>query len=178
MEAAEKLLTLVYRAQRTFAGIRNAGAFWAERNAAEKRLTEGHADFLHMDDEKKERFRTAQVILDRLHANKDLWSELFQCLPLAKALFGSECEQQLDSLWGLHTKLLLAANQYAKVDPAANAALSERYFDDLVGTFDDQDRFERELLGTVLLLEQTLLPEIVGTGPNVEKAVGETARFR
>jgi hypothetical protein len=161
MEAAERLLTLVYRAQRTFAGVRNPGAFWAERKAAEERLLEQQTNFRDMDEEEQERYTTSQVILDRLRANKELWSELFQCLPLAKAFFGAACEQKLDMLWQLHARLLLAANEYAKLDPAGNQALSDRYFYDLVGSFGADDAFDKELLGIVLFLEEMLLPQIV-----------------
>jgi hypothetical protein len=161
MTAAERLMTLVYKAQRTIPAIRNPGSFWAENAAAEKRLVENQPGFESWEDEKKDRYRASQIVLDRLQANKELWANLFECLPLAKAFYGDNCEQQLDRLWGLHTKLLVSANTYARTMPDSNQGLSDRAFDDLFG-HPEADPIDQELSELVAYFETTVLPDLVG----------------
>ena len=70
--AAERIMTFVYKAKRTFEAIRNAGSFGYESDAAEKRLKESYPDFEHEEAGKKQRMVAAQIVYDRLNAAKEV----------------------------------------------------------------------------------------------------------
>lgn len=166
LDIADKLMTLVYRAQRAFPEIRSATSIWAEDATAEQRLQESHPQYSNWEQHKKDRYRGAQIVLDRLKAKKDLWSNIYESLPLARAYYGQQCEERLQQILRLQSTVLHRANTYARTSDTQNQEISDKAFDALFSEDDDIDSQLREL---VMYFEQTVLPDLVASGGNMAR---------
>lgn len=155
--AADRLMAFVYKAKRAFPGIRNNGVIWAETAAAVERLKASQTDYDGWPEWKKERYQIAQTVLDRLQANKSLWTELFECLPYARAYFGAECEQQIDRVWRLYNWILSRANLFAKVSP--DNPKSDEY-EDIILEASEDDEINTTINSVVAYFEDKVLPTI------------------
>lgn len=155
--AADRLMTFVYKVKRAFPGIRNNGVFWAESAAAKERLKASQTDYDSWAEEKKQRYEIAQIILDRLQANKALWAELFECLPYARAYFGPECEQHVDRVWQIYNMILSRANMFAKI--TADNPKSDEY-EDVILEASENDEINTKLGEVVIYFETHVLPTI------------------
>src|SRR5574338_528940 len=169
--AADRVMTVAYKATRAFEAIRNSGAFWAESAAAIKRLKETEPAFESWPEDKQSRHEAAQIVLDRLRANNALWNELFESLPAAKAYFGQETEQALESIWTAHAMLLASANTYARTESSSEANV--RAFEALFGGGVD-DQIDKNLTSSVAHLEKYVLPIIAGEDRETRPPVHHT----
>jgi hypothetical protein len=83
--------------------------------------------------------------LIEVNSVKDIWAELFECLPIARAFFGKVCEQKVHEIWAARAQIMTAANMYGTVDPKLDdtsnryeAAIWEPMDDKLPGSVSSQ----------------------------------------
>lgn len=95
IEQAERILTATYRARRALAAVRNPMMWAHELNAAEEYLKQ--QDFWSNSD-RKQKLITAQAYYNRLNKTLEDRKAVDECLPMARALFGEDVENALDTL--------------------------------------------------------------------------------
>jgi hypothetical protein len=163
--AAERILSLAYRFQRVFPSVRNPALFQGEMEAAEKLLQEGDPAFLHAPDAKRRLMVSAQVYVSRLHSHCDDWEQLFACLPLARAYFGRELEEALNSFWVQRCAIHGSAQMYAELDEL-DRPLRDQVEGDLWEGWNSgrkvKDPISIAIASAMSVLEARLLP-ILGT---------------
>ena len=108
---AERVLTLVYRAKDAFRAIRSPAVFSGELSQAEEALEQ---TIPGTEDPSRRLVVQAQVVVARIAQHKDLWNELFDCLPLARAFLGVEVEQLVRRVWQERSNVDAAAHGYAE----------------------------------------------------------------
>lgn len=114
MDAAERVLRLVYTLKRAFAAIRSPGIFEGETVRAQAKLAESYPGYSTSTPERRKRLETAQVFLNRIHQHEKEWAELHACLPIAKAYFGDGLEAAIEKLWQQQVAVSVAAEMYAE----------------------------------------------------------------
>ncbi len=97
LEMAERILTATHKGQRALAGVRHPFISSHELNLAEDKLKEDKS-WANQFEGRKNRLITAQAILNRLNYTNDAKSSLYDCLPMARALFSDELEKAIDKL--------------------------------------------------------------------------------
>ncbi len=134
-DQAEMILHAAYNARRALRYVRSPWMGGGERVAAEDKLTADHPDWkVNTIEEKQSRLVMAQAYYMRIEGYRNERSNLEDCLPMARAMFGEELEDAVDKL--LH--------QFHIVQTYADA-----YVDDYNGT--DRDftvRIRRALFST------------------------------
>lgn len=110
IEQAERILTATYKARRALEYVRSPLVSAYEMSEAENQL-ERRADWARMSPDLRKKFTTAQAYCNRLDKVLDERREIDECLPMARALFGSGVEEALDNL----------NRQFQKVGVAAQA---------------------------------------------------------
>ncbi len=175
--AAERIMTFVYKAKRGIAAIRNAGSFSYENDAAEKALREADPNFTNLDKGKRSRMITGQVIYSRVNDAKEVWAELFECLPVARAFFGKECENKIHALWEVRAQIRTSAHMYGTVDPNRNQPNSEKYEADMWEAADDGGvgGVNAKLVAVIEYMETNVLPLIGGVLPKPNDSAIRTA---
>jgi hypothetical protein len=160
IDAAERVLTLVYRLKRVFSSIRSPGVFGAEASRAEQRLQDVYAGFANMNPDQKRRLVTCQVVLSRLGSHESEWTELFECLPIAKAHFGAAVEEELERLWQQNVAVQVAAQEYGDGDlsPDQRREFEADLWEGFGGARLDRDRVKAELESAMARIEASLLP--------------------
>lgn len=96
-EQAERILTATYKCRRALEYVRGIMMWEHERRAAEQQLKE-HESWQLQEEARQKRLVTAQLFYNRLNQTKAESEELDQCLPMARALFGEELENALETL--------------------------------------------------------------------------------
>ena len=96
-EQAERILTATYKCRRALEYVRSWILFGNERHAAEEQIN-SEEGWSRKTEGLKQRHVTAQAFYNRLNRIKDERSELDQCLPMARALFGEELEKALETI--------------------------------------------------------------------------------
>jgi hypothetical protein len=166
--AAEEILTFVYRAKEVFPSIRMPMQLAPELARAEAKLAANYGGWAGLPKTQKERLATGQVYLDRLSANDDLWTKLWDCLPLARAFFGAEFEEKVRSVWQQRAHIHTAAQMYGTVDPQSQAQLVDRFeldlWDGWAEAAQKPDRVGDAIKSLVEESEKLLLPVISDSG--------------
>jgi len=164
--AAERIMTFIYKARRAFQSIRNPGSLGYENDAAEAKLKDTVKDFAELDGGKRSRMITAQVVYDRLNAAKDIWAELFECLPIARAFFGEGCERHVHALWEARAQISTSAQMYAGYDPVDGKR--DRYENAFWEILDEGEPGSVSALikDSVAYMERNVLPSISGERPS------------
>ncbi len=98
LDQAERILTATYKARRALAGVRGIMMWAHELKAAEDKLKEDLDQWNQQLEHRQKRLVTAQAYYNRLNRTKEEQDELFQCLPMARALFGEGLEKAIESL--------------------------------------------------------------------------------
>lgn len=96
-EQAERILTATYKCRRALEYVRGIMMWEHELRAAEQQLKE-HESWQLQEEARHKRLVTAQLFYNRLNQTKAESEELNQCLPMARALFGEELENALETL--------------------------------------------------------------------------------
>ncbi|MEZ5971821.1 MAG: hypothetical protein R3C31_08465 [Hyphomonadaceae bacterium] len=117
MAIGERVLTAVYKAKDAFPAIRSALHFGQELAAAEKKLEETYENYNLETNGKKQKLKTAQVIFDRMSSYTDTWKELYECLPIARAMFGAPLEEAIRDILKQRHHLSVSAQMYPDTDP-------------------------------------------------------------
>lgn len=162
MEAGEKILTVVYAMKDAFASIRSPGHFAYELEAAETKLRESMKDFSVQPSGKQARLKTAQVILTRANSHSELWKELSDSLPLARAYFGKDLDENLRNIFKARADVIVAAQMYPDVDSESSAELVERFeaaiWDGWAEARKKPDPIRQRVDEAIALTEKAILP--------------------
>ena len=183
IDLAEQVLTLAYKSRRAIEDMRAPGILGVEMSELHAQLREQGV----VDDDTpvthKGVLANAQVILSRSNSRKAIWDALLDTLPVAKAIFGSEVEEQLEEFWKQRCRLIAAAHSYAGLirwPRAHSEEATERQYkrqrdiENVIwaGAADDEvDAVGAKVDAAVANLESWLLPTIrsdtpFGTGRN------------
>lgn len=162
--AGERVLTVVYRARDAISHMRAIFHNGYEISAAEEKLSKSYSGFEHLERAKKLRLTTAQVILDRANASADIWKELFECMPLARAFFGTEMDQQLRQINQARHRILTSAEALVDLDGEKHEDFADECEDDIWGgkakALGRPDRVQEMIDTAVGIAEQSILPVI------------------
>lgn len=157
IEAADDILTFAYKFRRTIQGARSPGILAHEIASAEKALSESWPDWATKTAAEQHRIRTAQAMWLRLKENNPIWSQIFEFMPRARALFGEDAEAQLQAFWEAYVRVEIACDSYSEAEGDADfekevrADMWRRSKDDPVAAKIDE---------AVAKLEDMLLPVI------------------
>jgi hypothetical protein len=163
----ERVLTAVYKAKDAFPSIRNAGHFGYELSAAQKKLEESYDNY-HLESQgKQQRLKTAQVILDRIARYNEVWTELYECLPIARALFGIPLEEAIREILKQRNKLSVSAQVYPDADPQSDKNFYDRIQADVWDGWADalgrKDEIGTAVLAAVESADAIVLPTLSDT---------------
>lgn len=172
IDLAEQLLALAYKLKRAFQGIRSPGMLGWEISEMERMLTESGMIDAQTPDHIKSGLSTAQATLSRTEHHKPLFDELLDTMPVAKAIFGEEMEEALNTFWMQRAKVVVAAQTYADII-RRNEPRDERRLDDLLarrdrteGVFwegggpDGVDSVANAIVAAITTMEDRLFPII------------------
>lgn len=115
IDLAEQLLALAYKLKRAFQGIRSPGMLGWEIAEMERKLTESGMIDAETPNHIKSGLSTAQATLSRADHYKGLFDELLDTMPVAKAIFGEEMEEALNTFWVQRARVVTAAQTYADI---------------------------------------------------------------
>lgn len=121
IDLAEQVLTTAYKLKRAIEGIRSPMMLVGEIATVELNLRERGLINDSISDAAKSTLTTAQGTLMRIDHYKDLWNALLDITPVSKAVFGDQIEKQLEEFWHQRSKIVAAANAYARL-PTDNYA--------------------------------------------------------
>lgn len=97
LEHAERVLVATYKVRDAMRMIRSPMQHGVERKAALDEL-EKDESWATVPEDRRYQYVTAQVYIHRIRQSEDVWDELFNVLPLSKALFGEELEKAIEKL--------------------------------------------------------------------------------
>lgn len=130
IEQAERILTATYKARRGLSHVRNPAIWSHELNAAEASLkASGEWDSIVGGELEQKRFATAQVYYNRLNRTRDERRALEECQPMARALFGEELEQAIETLNGQFWIVQVSVNANYNRDSSVGDAAFQRKID-------------------------------------------------
>ena len=115
IEQAERILTATYKARRALGFVRGIMVWAHELNAAEATLKEDPA-WPSVAKGRQKRLVTAQASFNRLNDTREEQDALYQCLPMARALFGEAVEQALVDLHRQFWNVRVDAETYVDDD--------------------------------------------------------------
>lgn len=160
----ERVLTAVYKAKDAFPSIRNAGQFGFELSAAQKKLEETYEGYQLESQGKQKRLQTAQVIYDRIGKYAEVWTELYECLPIARALFSRDLEDALREILKQRNNLGVSAQLYPDADPQADKGFYDRIQADVwegwAGALGRKDEIGSAASAAVETAEKIVLPSL------------------
>lgn len=169
MIVAEEVLTLAYKLKRAFQAIRSPAIFGGEMAQLTQTLRDSGA--IRQDEEPGQLLTTAQAALFRVDQHRQLFETLLDKMPVAKAIFGDEVADLMDTFWRQRGKVVASAQSYARytrdlpIDSDAYRRQEERrtrleavLWDG--GAADDVDQFAVDVDQAVSRLEAKLLPII------------------
>jgi len=169
ISAGERILTVVYRAKDAIDAMRSPMQIGHEISAAEKRLLQSYEGFDHLSDAQKRKVTTAQVVLDRANAHNEIWAELFACLPLARAFFGKEMDENIRQIWKQRARVLVSSE--SAVDVPDDHEFLTQCKDDIWEGWAEAggrpDRVAKALADAVGVAESRILPVISPDALNV-----------
>lgn len=112
IDVADRLLTLVYKLERTFPGIRSPVTYGWELDAAREQLRVNRPDLDNEPEDRRRRLEMAQVVVTRVASQQSIWDELSAALPTAKAYFGDELKDVLEGFWRAAVRIRVAGLAY------------------------------------------------------------------
>lgn len=173
IEAAERLLSIVYRAPDVFTSIRSPMSSGGEVEAVTATLVASYSGFEGLEGGKKSRLKTAQTALSRMAHHADFWDEVSNSLPTARTYFGQEMEAQLRKILQQRQNIWASTQVYPDVTYASDKKLYYQCESDFwwgVGKANGAvDRIGDALKEVVAASEELLLPLL-------KPPVGKTGR--
>ena len=160
IDVAERILTLADRIKRAFSDFRSP-FYGHELATAEAKLRSEMPEFASLGDSQRRKMATGRAIAERINCYSPEWEQIFELLPLTKALFGEETAKHLEGFWQQRNVVWVAAESHADDDGSdANftktmitANLYER-------EGEPEDRVGTKVTELVSSLEAKLLPII------------------
>lgn len=172
IDLAEQLLALAYKLKRAFAGIRSPGMLGWEIGEMEKKLTESGMIDAQTPHHIKSGLSTAQATLSRADHPKALFDELLDTMPVAKAIFGEDMEDALNTFFVQRAKIITAAQRYADLirrdeprdERKLDALMERREKTETIfwegGNAEGVDEVADVIAGAIRTMEARLLPII------------------
>lgn len=155
MDAAHTILTFAYKFQQRLAGVRSPGISGFEMTDATTRLKENYQGYGFKSELEQRQLVVAQVILTRLHADREIWDAVWEHIPTARALFGEQAEHHLRELWGAFVNVQVSAEAYGE-DSLQDPEFTKSIRRDLYGHGDDNP-VTKQVANAVMGLEGVLL---------------------
>ncbi|WP_324694540.1 hypothetical protein [Novosphingobium sp. RL4] len=162
MAAAESVLTLAYKVRRAFVAVRAMGALGHELNAAIEEIqnTEWYGG---LNEFEKTLAQQRQITLGRAVRYQNDWDQIFEQMPIARALFGEDAESALQTLWRQLLQIRISADIYAQRRENGGLDYDQATHDIWDhGEADELNRVGREVAGAVQALEGIMLPILHG----------------
>jgi hypothetical protein len=97
-ELAERILIATYNAQLALAHVRNAEVSTDELRRAKEKLSDYVVGWPAQSKERTMRLTKAHAYYDRLNSSIPAKNELVNCLPVARAIYGTELAEQIIEL--------------------------------------------------------------------------------
>lgn len=169
IEAAEEILSFAYKFKRTLTGARSPGILGHELARAEKTLVESWNGWEHEDPKDQRRLKIAQAMLQRLRDNNNIWGQIFELMPRARALFGEEAEAQLQAFWEAYVTVEIACDSYAD-DSGTDREFSKDLRTEMWGRSAD-DPVSTKVEAAIAKLDEILLPVIRADHRPVRKKI-------
>ncbi|WP_269716024.1 hypothetical protein [Caulobacter sp. NIBR2454] len=170
MAVGERLLTIAYKALDAFKGIRSPGSSGGETSAAQEKLQSG-SSYNEASDREKRRMESAQIIIDRIFANKRLWDDYWENLPLCRAYYGNDIEESFRIIWQKRASVYSAAITYGSLrdggDRATEVGFEEVFWEYLAQARNKPDPVNVDLDTMVQRLEAEILPLLGSSTSNV-----------
>lgn len=165
IEHAERILTATYKAHYALDHVRGAMLWAGELQTAEKMLREADAITGEKDDRDK-RLISAQVYIDRLNRISEDRNLLVEVMPISRALWGKELEEEVQKL---HRQFWLVECYATELidtdDPDRRFALRKR----LAGTCaKNDDDISIEVRRITAAIEEKCLPILKADSPDME----------
>jgi hypothetical protein len=158
IDAADHILTFAYKFKRALQAVRSPGIMAHELDAAEKRLKESWQGWDDKTTAEQQQLRTAQAIWGRLQSNNEIWGQIFEHMPKARALFGEEVEAQLQAFWTAYVEVETSCDMYAE-DTGTDQEFTKKLRQDMWRRSKD-DPVAKIVDEAIQQLEQLLLPII------------------
>ena len=98
LDHAERILIATYKAREALSYVRGIMMWGHELEVAERKLKEDARQWAQQPEHRQKRLVTAQAYYNRLSKTKPDREELFNCLPMAGALFDAQLQNALSEL--------------------------------------------------------------------------------
>lgn len=160
--AGERILTIAYKAKDAFPAIRSPLHSAYELAAAEEKL-KTHPEYAQKTKEHQGRLQAAQVIFDRMNSHSTVWQETFECLPVARAFYGPQMEEQLLAILRTRRSLEVSAQMYPSHGERSDefsGKLSRDLWAGLSQADDKPDEIANKIGAAVEYCETHILPVI------------------
>ena len=164
-DQAEIILHAAYNARRALNNVRAAFMPNQELVAAEQMLATQNDDWrkFHVK-EKQARMITTQAYYTRLSHHRDEHAKLFECIPLAKALFGDRLEQAMENLIRQFIKIRVYADSYVNDYNGRDHIFSNRITKALFYMGEDAtgepDEITDNIKQSIKIIEEICLPHL------------------
>lgn len=160
MEAAERILTVVYRLRDLLMIVRGTVIWERESKAAETDLAK-QTWFMALPKEEQDLHKEGHVVLRRLDRYKDELQQIFSLMPVALAFFGNDVEDQLLLVWKQVVVIQTSAEAFGAsfADPASRQDLRNALFAGN-GQSVTEDKVTSDLKEAISALESVMLPII------------------
>lgn len=163
IEVAERILTIAYNVRRSIKEVRHPLHGPSDLDRAGEELKKQGFVIDVMDENEVNKLKTAQVVLNRVVAERATWDTVMEAMPTAKAIFGDAVEARLENLLKEVRQIRVAAAGYAR-DKGADPDRTQRYAT-LIWDMDDPEDKEADnptnrLNREIGRLEAELLPVI------------------
>lgn len=116
LDAGERILTLVYRAQDVFRTIRSPAQWADEVEKADQSLQETYPNLDLEPEGRRQRLRLSQIMLTRIADQNDYWKEFWELVPIARVHFGEEFEKAFRTIWVQRARISSTAMTYPNID--------------------------------------------------------------
>jgi hypothetical protein len=163
LEAGERILTVIYRAQDIFRTIRSPAQWPNEIDEATETLRKNAPSFDGEDTPKKHRLQLSQIMMNRIAAQNDYWKEFWELVPVSRVHFGEEFEKSFRIIWAMRARITSSAMTYYNIQPERSIDLyrqCESDFWDGVGHASGKDEIAAALEGLAATANQVILPKL------------------
>jgi hypothetical protein len=117
------------------------------------------------------------VILRRLSDHAALWTELFECVALARIFFGEDMEQAVRAFWVQRTAVYVSAQMYGDIRPADFLDRCERDFWEGAGAvpMGPGDAVAEAVTAAFDSIERIILPLVSDRAPRLASTMASQA---
>jgi hypothetical protein len=117
-ERAIEILRIIVQAEQRIKEIRSPIPTAGELFEAEQKFGQStpKSQITNTADDASNKTITAQIIIDRIFHDSEIWKELFNCVATAEAVFGTKLRDELMKIVTLRQKIYAAAMTYPRAE--------------------------------------------------------------